>query len=109
MSFVCRWALLLLAATAGWSCYGSSTTTCGDLVCPRGKVCALDQERCVLPEQVAACDGKNVGDACVFDSTPGNCFQGGVCFTTGCGNGIVEPGEVCDDGNRASGDGCSED
>lgn len=24
-----------------------------------------------------------------------------------CGNGIVEPGEQCDDGNRISGDGCS--
>src|SRR5262245_41979152 len=23
-----------------------------------------------------------------------------------CGNGIVEPGEVCDDGNRIYGDGC---
>jgi cysteine-rich repeat protein len=26
-----------------------------------------------------------------------------------CGNGIVEPGEVCDDGNTVSGDGCSAD
>lgn len=25
-----------------------------------------------------------------------------------CGNGIVDPGEGCDDGNRASGDGCSD-
>jgi cysteine-rich repeat protein len=24
-----------------------------------------------------------------------------------CGNGIVEPGEVCDDGNNVNGDGCS--
>jgi len=24
-----------------------------------------------------------------------------------CGNGVVEPGEQCDDGNTASGDGCS--
>jgi cysteine-rich repeat protein len=24
-----------------------------------------------------------------------------------CGNGVVEPGELCDDGNLASGDGCS--
>lgn len=26
-----------------------------------------------------------------------------------CGNGIVEPGETCDDGNTRSGDGCSSD
>ncbi|MBN2715737.1 MAG: DUF4215 domain-containing protein, partial [Deltaproteobacteria bacterium] len=27
--------------------------------------------------------------------------------TTGCGNGVIEKPEVCDDGNSASGDGCS--
>ncbi|MBN2527419.1 MAG: DUF4215 domain-containing protein [Deltaproteobacteria bacterium] len=27
--------------------------------------------------------------------------------TTGCGNGVMEPSEVCDDGNNNSGDGCS--
>ena len=26
----------------------------------------------------------------------------------GCGNGVIQPGEVCDDGNMVSGDGCSE-
>lgn len=26
-----------------------------------------------------------------------------------CGNAVIEPGETCDDGNRRSGDGCSED
>ena len=25
----------------------------------------------------------------------------------GCGNGVIEPGETCDDGNTTSGDGCS--
>jgi fibro-slime domain-containing protein len=27
--------------------------------------------------------------------------------TSGCGDGKIQPGEVCDDGNNASGDGCS--
>ncbi|MCP4599393.1 MAG: DUF4215 domain-containing protein [Proteobacteria bacterium] len=27
--------------------------------------------------------------------------------TDGCGNGVIEPGEVCDDGNGLPGDGCS--
>ena len=30
-------------------------------------------------------------------------------FTGNCGNGIVEQGEACDDGNRGGGDGCSAD
>jgi cysteine-rich repeat protein len=33
-----------------------------------------------------------------------------VCIRAGsCGNGIVSDGEVCDDGNNKSGDGCSSD
>jgi fibro-slime domain-containing protein len=27
--------------------------------------------------------------------------------TSGCGNGVIEPPEICDDGNSRSGDGCS--
>src|SRR4051812_10278929 len=30
-----------------------------------------------------------------------------VCLTSNCGNGRVDPGEVCDDGNITDGDGCS--
>jgi MYXO-CTERM domain-containing protein len=30
-----------------------------------------------------------------------------TCRTIACGNGFVEPGEVCDDGNTTPGDGCN--
>lgn len=30
-----------------------------------------------------------------------------VCTSTACGNGILEPGEQCDDGNTTGGDNCS--
>ena len=48
----------------------------------------------------------------------GVCPPGSQCTDTGvaqlcirltCGNGIVDPGEVCDDGNNESGDGCPAD
>src|SRR6266702_354185 len=32
-----------------------------------------------------------------------------VCLTSTCGNGVVDPGEECDDGNIIGGDGCSAD
>src|SRR5512146_3505791 len=32
-----------------------------------------------------------------------------VCIYDSCGDGIVDPGEVCDDGNKLSGDGCKAD
>lgn len=31
------------------------------------------------------------------------------CIDVRCGNGLPDPGEVCDDGNQTSGDGCSYD
>ncbi|MEO6773027.1 MAG: DUF4215 domain-containing protein, partial [Kofleriaceae bacterium] len=32
-----------------------------------------------------------------------------VCISNLCGNGVVDPGETCDDGNIMNGDGCSAD
>lgn len=32
-----------------------------------------------------------------------------ACLETPCGNGVLDPGEVCDDGNIEDGDGCSRD
>jgi cysteine-rich repeat protein len=36
-------------------------------------------------------------------------LHGDFCTDDGCGNGRVDHGEACDDGNRLSGDGCSAD
>jgi fibro-slime domain-containing protein len=50
-------------------------------------------------------------DALVFDVGSGDADQdaseAGDAETTGCGDGKIQPGEVCDDGNGVSGDGCS--
>ena len=43
-------------------------------------------------------DGTKVFEAC----TGASCFDGPVC-----GDGVVEAGETCDDGNTVPGDGCS--
>jgi cysteine-rich repeat protein len=70
-------------------------------------------QTCVLAEQVAACDGLAEGSTCVFSlptgAIGGYCNQGGVCIPASCGNGVIDPGEACDDGNRESGDGCRGD
>lgn len=52
----------------------------------------------------AACDGA-VCDSGVCE--PGVCDPAGECVPTGCGNGILESGEQCDDWNLENGDGCS--
>ena len=86
----------------------------------------LDEDKDGIPDKADNClaeknadqtdaDGDLVGDAC--DNCPDikNNDQndsdgdgaGNVCELPGCGNGVVEKGEICDDGNLKSGDGCS--
>src|SRR5438045_1398948 len=91
-------------------CVGSDTRKCGELTCPGFSVCSPKGDRCVLPEQIVACNGLSNQDPCTYASTMQTafCFDG-VCTAVACGNGIIEPGEVCDDGNTRDGDGCSPD
>ncbi|MCE9576038.1 MAG: DUF4215 domain-containing protein [Deltaproteobacteria bacterium] len=51
----------------------------------------------------ATCDGP--GALCT-SCEPGFTLIDGTCQSS-CGNGIIEPGELCDDGNLAGGDGCA--
>jgi fibro-slime domain-containing protein len=50
----------------------------------------------------------STGSHTTGSGTAGGGGAGGI-DTTGCGDGIIEPGEICDDGNNMSGDGCSAD
>jgi cysteine-rich repeat protein len=60
-------------------------------------------------------DGDKVGDVCDNCPSDANSNQadangngkGDACDPPECGNGSVETGETCDDGNKVSGDGCS--
>ena len=101
MRFV--WGLLLLVACFG-GCIDAGLVPCGELACAAGSVCT--PSGCALPADVTACDGLTDGAACnAANGDVGTC-QGGACRTGTCGNGRVDVGEVCDDGNQVSGDGC---
>ena len=59
------------------------------------------------------CDGKECGDDLCWGSC-GQCAdgagcEGGACLPSFCGNGWIEEGEECDDGNQDTGDGCTPD
>ena len=96
-------ALVLVAA----GCLQSSLVPCGDLFCAPGSVCVSDT--CASPADVAACDGMTDGASCRAANGGAGTCQGGVCLTGLCGNGHIDVGEACDDGNQVSGDGCRGD
>jgi cysteine-rich repeat protein len=91
-------------------------TACFDPKLSDNPICGPGEDNCPT-------DRKCLGGRCVTagcgelpDREP--CFQGGIadgiclehaCVPRGCGDGIPDEtnGEVCDDGNRTPGDGCS--
>jgi cysteine-rich repeat protein len=94
------------------ACFSAEITHCPEVDCPKDMVCD-NHGGCALPEQLSQCTGKADGTACSYrDRTnamiSGAC-AGGLCVPVSCGNGIVSPNELCDDGNNNSGDGCAAD
>jgi cysteine-rich repeat protein len=92
----------VLVALAG--CISDPSVTCDNgVTCPAGDTCT--PAGCAHPADVKACMGLHDGDLC---ETDGACL-GGACHPIECGDGIIDHGEVCDDGNTDAGDGCSAD
>lgn len=96
--------------TAFDGCEPSCELTCtDDAQCDDGNVCN-GVETC--PEATRACTaGTSAADgtACSIADVPdGVCVDDG-CVPMGCGNGILEMGEDCDDGNDEPLDGCKAD
>jgi len=67
---------------------------------------AMSSSSCVLDSSFTRCEktGLNCPPGWVCSADQDVCIKAGSC-----GNGIVSDGEVCDDGNNKSGDGCSSD
>lgn len=103
-----RRALVLVAAALALAgCPRAETVDCGDgRVCPAGTACVPDLPGCFPPAQAAVCEGLPDGRVCLWGGITGAC-QHGFCIAPACGNGLVEEGETCDDGDALSGDLCS--
>ena len=97
---------LWLAASLVCACAKSDSIQCGAITCSSLSVCVGDNQ-CVLQTQVDACAGKPELASCSYPGeTDGICHET-ACIPAGCGNSVIEPGELCDDGNHFGGDGCS--
>jgi len=100
---------VLCAAIALAGCLDAAVTECADgTLCPASEVCA-PAGGCVDPAQLAACEDHAEGDECTLPGIGNGQCRDGVCVVASCGDGVVDPDEVCDDGNTRSGDGCRGD
>jgi cysteine-rich repeat protein len=94
----------------GDGCDNDCTVSCGaDVDCTDSQLCN-GLETChptahTCLEGIPAADGTPCTDA---SGAAGLC-RSGTCAGLFCGNGTVETGEECDDGNTVSGDGCDND
>jgi len=90
-----RFAIFCCALAA---CVQSNKVVCGDLTCPADYQCDLASNRCISPEQLAACKDLPDGTSCTVSTAPGSCLAG-VCEPLVCGDGIVSGAEECDGDN----------
>ncbi len=100
------------------SCTGSSAACPTDAFEPDSLVCRTAVDECDVAESCtgssASCPADVIIDACNFVVNDG-CCPSGCTFADDlncppvCGNGVLEPGEECDDGATISNDGCSMD
>lgn len=74
-------------------------------MCPESQRCDNVHHGCVTQDQIDQCTSKQTGDKCTSDVTAGIC-DAGFCLAA-CGDGSVQKGEECDDGNLADHDGCT--
>jgi len=94
----------LLLSVLCASCVTTTSNVCENgSICPGGFMCDVENDRCLLPEQVAACNGLAELGECTVNGAPGAC-RAGACEIYFCGDGIVTGGEDCDGENLAGAD-----
>jgi cysteine-rich repeat protein len=95
---------LILGILVASACVRPTLQTCDGWTCPLNNYCVVTTggPACVTQAALEDCAGHEDGEVCNL----GVCASH-ACIPIVCGNGRVEPGEQCDDGNTAAGDGCS--
>jgi len=101
--------LLAVLAPLASGCPEPATVCADGRLCPSGMVCDDGLDLCLFPEQLQLCAELPAFADCSYQTVwRGRCYDG-ICLPAGCGNGMLDNGEACDDGNVSGGDGCSAD
>lgn len=88
---------------------GGCTFTCVDAsVCDDGLECN-GTETCSEAHTCEAGTMLAAGSACTQAGGDTGVCRGDNCVRAGCGNGVLDGGEECDDSNEVDGDGCDAD
>jgi cysteine-rich repeat protein len=94
---------LLFAVSALWGCSGPQDNC--DANNPDCSLAACSQVLVCQPEDCG--NGQDDNGNGAVDCADSDCLGSVLC--PNCGDGIQNPGEQCDDGNQANGDGCESD
>jgi cysteine-rich repeat protein len=87
------------ATTCTFSC--GADADCGDEeACNGVETCDPASHACAPGAEVAG------GTLCTMPGGEAGGCRSGSCVRRACGNGLLDPGEECDDGNLVVGDGC---
>ncbi|MBZ0117841.1 MAG: DUF4215 domain-containing protein, partial [Sandaracinaceae bacterium] len=71
--------------------------------CNGEEVCGAESHRCEAGTPLAD------ASACSTSAQPNGVCRAATCVAAGCGNGVVDGSEECDDGNTVARDGCEMD
>jgi hypothetical protein len=85
---------IILAALAASGCVSSEAKSCGDVICPIGRVCA--RGNCVDQSIVTACARLVDGDSCAVPEVGAGTCQSGMCMVGNCGDGVINAVDACD-------------
>lgn len=89
---------------AGWSCDGA---TCVKSVCGNGQVEAGESCDKGTDNGLFLGNGEGCSKTCTTEPSCRNAQGVTQACVTSCGDGNIDTGESCDDGNQFDGDGCS--
>ncbi|MEZ4364730.1 MAG: DUF4215 domain-containing protein [Kofleriaceae bacterium] len=98
-----------VAAVVAVACVSpEALVPCGEVYCAGDALCVGDgaAAECRPRAQAEACAGQPALATCRFGGVDGVC-RDGLCVAAECGNGALDPGEVCDDGAAGVGVTCS--